>query len=324
MLENSNQFRKNFLQLLWGFILIYFFYFIFLAPIQVEDYEVAKPKIVENFSNSEYYLAKYAPVLFFHEKEKFFPISAEAFLENAALMKRGGFLFFDQTIQAGNITDDLLLKHNSTDYYLKINRNIFSSITASYLLNKNDYPLKVYGLALKVIDENVTYYVLQYWFFYWASEFANTGIILHECDWEVVMFLFDDEMKPLKAGFSQHYYGTVVNWNELIFVEGRPAVLAAKGSHAKSHSPGIRPAFLDRLKRLKIAEDNYSFDILITPRDYELTIFDSSIPWVSFQGYWGLPYAVRLAGPYFRHPRNQSIAMWQNPLGWFAEYENLN
>jgi hypothetical protein len=158
--------------------------------IQLPQYEYV---LSEEFEDKEFYLQKYAPVSYFHEKEKYYPISVESFLDNAVLVKRRIMIPFDKKVHIKMITGYLLQKYNSKDYYLKINRRAFGNIRKKYMKVKNDYPVTVYTNGLRIINGDRTQYVLQYWFFYWASEAGKTGIVWHECDWELVMILLDED-----------------------------------------------------------------------------------------------------------------------------------
>lgn len=277
-------------------------------------------QIEENFCGHQQLLTQYAPVLFFHEREKYFPISVESFLDHAVLMERRFFWPFDRVIQKGDITAELLEEYNSQAYYLKINRGFFESIEKHYLEVKDKYPVTVYANALAVKNNSQHYYILQYWFFYWASEAGNTQIVWHELDWEMVMFKLDQNKKPLQAGFSQHYYGRVIDWDQLEFIQGQPVVYTGAGSHAKHYQVEYLRAYLDRNKRIPLGGDDFAADIKIKPEDYQLSIIDSSLSWVNFKGYWGLIFPIKQLGPRYRNPQDSKIAMWQNPLGWFEKY----
>jgi hypothetical protein len=266
---------------------------------------------------------KYAPILYFAKNETFFPTNVNLFLDHSQLLKRSFFLPFDRTISR-NVTSTDLKEYNSTKYYLKIDRKLFDNIKNQYNNLTNEYPYTIYARAVKTKKDDDTVYILQYWFFYWASKAGSNNITWHECDWEMVMFYLDESFTPIKAGYSQHYYGEVVKWEHVGIEDGRPLVYVSLGEHSAHFSAGKFRAFIDNSKKIPLGSNFCSKDIRMDPKDSNIFIIDDSIDWVNFKGFWGIPITTKLKGPKYRNPKNRTLSMWTNSLSWFEKYEKLS
>lgn len=286
---------------------------------------VSNPYPVEDqFPEKEQLIRKYSPVLYFGQEESFFPADVETFLENSKFMKRSMFWAFDSEVEPGGGSAGILqkmAKYTSDDYYIKIDRGLFDSIEDKYKPVKETAQKTVYATAFKINKDGKPIYILQYWFFYWASEAGDTGITWHEGDWEVAMYWLDENFKPLKAGYSQHYNGEVRPWVEIETEEGRPVVYAALGSHSSNFKEGEFKAYFDNSRRVPLGSDKCRKDVRLGPGQYHLTMIDSTLPWVRFEGYWGITITTKLFGPKYRNPMNNTLSMWGNPVGWFKKYE---
>jgi len=282
-----------------------------------------KSTIYKDISDSDEILKQYSPVFYHSKEEKFLPIKVESFLSNAKLVRKSAFIVFDQTLSNGR---ELKSSANKFDenYYLKIDRNFFADISFKYNQIKKYYPLTIYARALKVEKLSKKFIVLQYWLFYWASNMGSYNIIWHECDWEVVMYLLDDKLNPIEAGYSQHYYGEVKKWADIAIENGKPVVYVSSGGHSMYFNTGTHKSYLDNSKKLQLGSDECENGIRLAPENYVLESINDSLSWIKYKGDWGLPITTKLKGPKFRNPNNVCLTMWSDPLEWFDKYRTKN
>jgi len=273
--------------------------------LQIEDVELAE---------------KYSPVLYFVKDEPFYPIDVNSFIDSAILMKSSWAIFFDQEIARGDEINNKIYDSCSHDYYLKINRNLFESVSEKYNNIKTMYNPIIYTRLLKYSDNGCINYYLQYWLFFWGSNLGSTDILWHECDWEMFMIKFDENFVPKKLGLSQHYYGEVIDWGKIEKNETHPVVYVSYGGHALYGQKGNSSSYLDNNKLLQLGSDFCSNDIQWTQNNYDLEIISDSTPWVKYAGMWGIPITTHLKGPKYRNPKDVNLTMWTNPYDWFKKY----
>jgi len=275
----------------------------------------------ENFEGREELIRKYAPVLYFAGGEEFFPIEVSSFLDHSTLMESSFMIFFDKKIQG---SADSLIKqpgYQSTDFYLKLNRGLTESIAEQYKNVKERYRRVVYAAAFKVFNEHSVNYIIQYWFFLWGSDLGSRRIAWHEGDWEMIMIHLDENFEPVRAGYSQHYYGEVLPWDKVEKETGHPVIYMSKGGHSLHFSAGDFGTYIDNSKKIQLGSDICRKDIRWGPADYEIDVVSDTTGWINFEGYWGIPITTKLPGPKFRHPKDTDLTMWQNPMGWFEKYD---
>lgn len=278
--------------------------------------------------------AKYAPILYFHKKERWFPAGVEEMLNHSTLKKLKPLR---DEVKVKKPTPDDLMKYNSDEYYLDLS------------CDKDDWPSdspkKVYAHVFEAQDPEgggEPYLVIQYWFFYIGDDptfglektpdnpFACNS---HEGDWEMMQIIFDPEDKidylnwpPMETGYSQHYWGTRKSWVNTRKDENHPRAYIARGSHASYHTP------VD----LEFKCDHARGDIRVDPGMYLLhTLSNTSIydmKWIMWEGHWGefwslLPYSSGPPGPLFRHSKfayglgGSAYYMWSDPINWQKELD---
>jgi hypothetical protein len=94
------------------------------------------------------------------------------------------------------------------------------------------------------IDDSGPGLVIQYWQFYPYNDFANQ----HECDWEVVMLFFNDELDPVAAAYSIHGGGLWRSWDDVQKSGEHPVCyVALLGRSAAYDRPPRRGRPLSRL-----------------------------------------------------------------------------
>lgn len=266
----------------------------------------------------------YSPIIYFTEGESFYPIEVQSFMNNSKLMKPRFLNVFDEELARGIEVKDSIKVYNDNKIYMKVDRSIFQSVSDLYENIKKYYQPKIYAYFNSYSEESTKYYVLEYWFFYWGSELANTNILWHEGDWEMIMIWFDFNLKPIKIGFSQHYYGQVYKWDQIQKDVNHPIIYIARGSHTIYPNPGDYPTYIDNGKRFQLGKDFCGEDFKWDRDDYTIEIIDNNTDWINFRGYWGIPITTKLRGPKFRNADDINLTMWRNPLEWFSKYDDSN
>lgn len=266
----------------------------------------------------------YSPIIYFTEGESFYPTDVHSFINNSKLMKPGFLIMFDKEIARENEVKDSITVYNDNKIYMKIDRSIFQSVSDLYKNIKHYYQPKIYAYFNSFKERNTEFYVLEYWFFYWGSELANTNILWHEGDWEMIMILFNNNLKPIKIGFSQHYYGQVYKWDQIKKDGNHPIIYIARGSHTIYPNPGAYLTYIDNGKKFQLGKDFCGEDYKWDTDDYTIEIIDNNTDWINFRGYWGIPITTKLRGPKFRNADDINLTMWRNPLEWFSKYDDSN
>ncbi len=263
----------------------------------------------------------YAPYLYFHPDETYFPVSIQFALDNSVLERyndSGPPILVDS-----NPTPASLAAYNTPAdpetspgdvYYL--NNTLGSIRDDSSILGEyeaGDYPETVY--AHVTTDGGLT--VVQYWFFYafnpgrWNS---------HEGDWEMVQIELSGG-SPSAVAYSQHQHGQRMSWADAHKEGSHPKVYVSKGSHSNY----LRPY----QGQLGIAGDEVSDrGIVWALTDYtvvnvgELASPLAGNEWLEFAGLWGEFYPQAYAraevgppGPGYR----SAGAMFSSPAAWGSD-----
>ena len=127
--------------------------------------------------------------------------------------------------------------------------------------------------------------------------------------------IFGENKKPIKVGYSQHYYGEVVNWEDVEKEGLHPIAYVSLGGHAMHPVAGNNTSFIDNNKIIALGSDVCSNDIkLVQYKNYILKGIYNDTPWIQFKGYWGLPITTKLNGPKYRHPNNKELSIASSHL----------
>jgi len=256
---------------------------------------------------------RYAPILYFEQNEKCYPVDVSYALENSNLYQVGN----PTPILSYPINASLLANYNSDVYYLdnQIGTVKDDSITA-------DYQSKMGALGYTVYAHvDNTNSVIQYWFFY---AFNDGDLNKHEGDWEMVQILLSNG-QPAEVMYSQHHSGQRATWNQVEREGDHFKVYVARGSHAnylRSYSGMIG-----------IASDHVGNNgRVLKSAEYNLELLESQA-WLNFGGRWGeagdgTEQAVQSSilgeagpeGPQFR----EGSDMWNSPLQWGAALPQAN
>jgi hypothetical protein len=273
-------------------------------------------------------LEKYAPVLYFHPDEQFFPTSIEAMLSQSDL-KRAKKLVQIPPELSDPIIDEIPVPVNSLSnadvtakYYLDM-RNASGGFVGFEVPDPNrfaEYPRTVYGREFSPDSEHI---VLQYWFFYVFNHFRGA----HEGDWEMIQIILNKtnqtNEQPTLATYSYHYDVRTYNWSEVNKVdETHPKVFVAQGGHASYKDSVSVWDYAQRLNEQVSSENN---SIMVGYTDYSLSTINNKTNWTRYFGLWGelLSLDSIFNGP--NSPANIAYGdqpnRWNNPIE-FAEHGN--
>jgi hypothetical protein len=254
---------------------------------------------------------QYAPILYFVNEEKCYPVDISYALENSYLFEVG-----NPAPLSTSPTADLLSGYTSDSYYLDNQRG---TVAVGDNGIENDYQSKMAALGYKVyahIDGNT----IQYWFFY---TFNGGDLNRHEGDWEMIQVVLSSG-QPTEVMFSQHYAGQKATWGQVEKEGDHVKVYVAKGSHANYIKPYSGKIGLAS----DVVGDNGK---VIRPTEYTIDVLGDQ-PWLAFGGHWGWAGANQSAadeaailgeagpnGPMFR----EDGTMWQ-PQVWASGLQPAN
>ncbi|MCU0850544.1 MAG: hypothetical protein MUC80_04615, partial [Candidatus Thermoplasmatota archaeon] len=139
---------------------------------------------------------QYAPVLYFVEGEKCFPVNVSYALENSYLYENG-----DPSPLSISPSAIIISNYTSDNYFLDNQRG---TVVVGDDGIENDYESKMAALGYTVYaNVDTVNNVIQYWFFY---AFNGGDFNRHEGDWEMVQVVLSGG-QPSEVMFSQHYAG---------------------------------------------------------------------------------------------------------------------
>ncbi|MCP4569687.1 MAG: Vps62-related protein [FCB group bacterium] len=200
-------------------------------------------------------LRKFAPVVYFHPQEKYFPDTVERYLQNVRLRLdiKGGRDkgIRDRVGKVGN-----LLKHHErcqhsdgtypSRYFLEI-RKSGKKTTRAGCYEK----AKCYARIRRAPHCNYKWDILYVFFFPYNGNLSVGGA--HEGDWEHITIRVDDDAENIeKIYYSAHHHegkwiyshgqdnkdGFKLEKDEIVPIATHPIVYSAKDSHASYPSPG--------------------------------------------------------------------------------------
>jgi len=258
---------------------------------------------------------RYAPVLYFVNEEKCYPVNVSYAFENCYLYEVG-----NPTPKSTSPTAELLASSNISDNFYLDNQRGTVAIGDDGI--ENDYQSKMNGLGYKVYAHvDSLNNVIQYWFFY---AFNAGDLNRHEGDWEMIQVVLSGE-QPFEVMYSQHNAGQTATWSQVEKEGLHVKVYVAKGSHANYIKPYSG--------KVGLASDTVADNgkILRSVTDYTIDILDTE-PWLNFAGRWGWYGADESQsaeaailgeagpnGPMFR----EDGTMWQ-PLVWAGGLQPAN
>ena len=248
---------------------------------------------------------QYAPILYFVEGEKCFPVNVSYAFENSFLYENGNPSPLSTT------PTEALLSTLTTDTYFLDNQRGTVAVGDNGI--ENDYQSKMAAMGYTVYaNVDTVNNVIQYWFFY---AFNGGDLNRHEGDWEMVQVVLSSG-QPAEVMFSQHYAGQKAQWSQVEKEGEHVKVYVARGSHANYIKPYSG--------KVGLASDTVADNgRILQPTDYSIQVLNTQA-WLSFRGRWGWTGVDQSAtaeaailgeagpnGPKFR----EGGTMWQ-PLAW--------
>jgi hypothetical protein len=211
---------------------------------------------------------QYAPILYFVNDEKCFPVDVSYAIENSYLYEIG-----NPTPVSLQPTASLLSNYTSDSYYLD---NQHGTVAVGDNGIENDYQSKISTLGFTVyVHVDTLNNVIQYWFFY---AFNAGDLNRHEGDWEMIQVAFIGS-QPSHVMFSQHYSGQTATWSQVDKEGDHVKVYVAKGSHANYIKPFSG--------KIGLASDTVADNgRILRPSEFTIKNLDDQA-WLNFGGRWG-------------------------------------
>jgi hypothetical protein len=256
---------------------------------------------------------QYAPILYFVNDEKCYPVDISYTIENSYLFEVGNPIPLSTSPNA-----TLLGSYTSSSYYLD---NQQGTVAVGDNGIEDDYQNKMNALGYTVYAHvDTAQNIIQYWFFY---AFNGGDLNRHEGDWEMIQVVLTG-IQPTEVMFSQHYAGQKATWSQVEKEGNHVKVYVAKGSHANYIKPYSG--------KIGLASDTVGDNgKVLRPTDYSIEVLGAQ-PWLSFEGRWGWVGTDQSAatealllgeagpnGPEYR----ESGTMWQ-PQVWAAGLQSAN
>ena len=276
----------------------------------------------------EFLAAKFKPILYLHQDEKYKPQEIQVVLDTAKLYKGN-----DLVLGAPSpLTPEFLSDKTESDYKLDLDGDTFFP-------GPEDNPYK--NTTYAHITQDQGQIVLQYWFFYYYNDWI--GGPDHEGDWEFVQSIFpqgktvpeiiDQNLNPDQVVYSAHFGGYKTNWNTVEKENNRPVVYVAKGSHANHFQQGICDVTLPTGVGSDIGTVAQKLEILDLKAVIDSTLggpFIETTPekWLLFGGRWGgdnVPnFKESPRGPFQQTDRWSAPISWtnSNAIGWGNFYDD--
>ena len=285
----------------------------------------------------------YAPVLYLHPEEDYYPVSIYSMLNESNLES------WDETTKQGapipaNPTLENLSVYNATSIYLDIPQSepcfLRTGVPWGFLpadppepSSFEGYNLTVYGRQVEKTYHGTGYIVLQYWFFYPYNKWYNC----HEGDWERIQIICDKATEtPEKVTFGHHDGGDTYDWGDAevsLVAETHPVVFVGLGSHSAWATKGVHwilPLSSDYLADYTSQSGTALFPEYmdgsgvegVDKQPYVLEDISAEPPWVKWQGRWGQFVPGPLGGGGAMgvdSPANvviNRINVWDDPVEW--------
>lgn len=271
---------------------------------------------------------RYAPVLYFHPAEVFFPQPVDVIVKQARL-RQARRLWFGVNVLLHLDVPDLLGLPSDGSYFLDVwFGDDGSSAYTNYSAHQTYYqamlspqaggpPITAYA---HVVREG-THTTIQYWLLYFYNDWFNK----HEGDWELVQVMLDANGEPEWVVLSQHHAGTRRAWASTLVEEGtHPAVYVARGSHANYFVgdeiyPNGRTIGNSSIEILDRTGQTFRTipEIILLPTREQVLADPTAWPgaeWLPYQGHWGqVTVQADFSGPL--GPADKG-SQWETPYEW--------
>lgn len=160
-------------------------------------------------------ILQYAPILYFHPNEDYFPMDVESFVEASSLWSQDGigdtqihssssltFSEFESVVNSGTDTSDMYLAFSDPDNTKSIDAHN-AHVVYDNMRKTDTYATTTY--YRRMVDGEYT--VLQYWYFYAMNNWREVGgFNNHEGDWESVFIYLDESTENAEyIAYSAHH-----------------------------------------------------------------------------------------------------------------------
>jgi len=256
-------------------------------------------------------ILKYAPILYFHPEEDYYPMDVGTFIEASSLweispdgddtlVKSSSDLTssaFESIINTGTNTDDMYLAFSSPDTPRVID---LQRAKSAYTAMDMQSPTVYYHKMTDTTDYGKTFTVLQYWYFYAMNNWGEKdGYNNHEGDWESTFVFLNENEEPEYVAYSSHlndqyafnsffqYDSVRRNWNnsEVERIGDNVKNYVALGSHANYSNFDKNSYFVPSPKITAFDKVSDSGDIL--PVHLSSLIDILSQDWFQYTGIFG-------------------------------------
>jgi hypothetical protein len=284
-------------------------------------------------------ILQYAPILYFHPSEDYFPMDVESFMEASALWETGSdtqlktageltFEEFESVVESGIDTSDMYLAFSDPDTPGSID---LQRAKSTYVALKQDDPTVYYHKMTDTTDYGKTFTVLQYWYFYAMNNWGEKdGYNDHEGDWESTFVFLNDDEEPEYVAYSSHlndqyafnnikqYSSVRREWNsEYIGKDGdRVKDYVALGSHANYFDSDTLNNTVPTLRGFKFDKISSSGGVVYSHLSSLTKISTES--WTEYEGLWGT-YTDTLGGNGPQGPTHINITgqtRFSEPVEW--------
>jgi hypothetical protein len=254
---------------------------------------------------------RFAPEVRFHPEERYFPSSADWFLERSEMHLEVSGGADRPTLALGEVAPDVIPAMVVDDarsggdvpsrYFLQITNDHNERATRQGDVDSAE----TYAHFRKTADGKG--YDIQYWFFFPYSGPLMGGPFggAHEGDWEHITVRLDNDLRTVKKVFyaAHEAEGRWVKKSNLRFVnDTHPVVYIARFGHAAYPRPGLKP------RGMLPADRTAGGGVVWKTWDHINVVADDNGPrdgfdWLRYSGRWGEVGSVFSGphGPAFQH-----------------------
>ncbi len=271
---------------------------------------------------------RYAPVLYFHPAEVFFPQPVDVIVEQARL-RQARRLWFGVNVLLHLDVPDLLGLPSDGSYFLDVwfgddGSSAYTNYSAHQAYYQAMLSPQAGGLPITAYAHVVregAHTTIQYWLLYFYNDWFNK----HEGDWELVQVMLDANGEPEWVVLGQHHGGTRRAWASAPVEEGtHPVAYVARGSHANYFAgdeiyPNGRTIGNSRIEILDRTGNAFRTipRIILIPDREQLLADPAAWPgaeWLPYRGRWGqVTVQADFSGPF--GPADKGM-QWETPYEW--------
>ena len=270
-------------------------------------------------------VVRYAPLVYLHPEEEFFPATCEFFINNSELIWRHDSGCPSCRIAKKGEVDAAMLgsggykhrtrtspfhwrpcAHTGDEYTSKQPTGPGRGIVGGegFYLELDDSSRAGQGITSSVYYDYKQQRYIIYWFFYCNNK---KSLDRHEGDWENITVRLNGKNEATEVAYNAHGAPKIYKWGEINHYGGtHPIVYSAKGSHASYPKEGTYPTLVsgvqDSAKKGKIW------------RTWAHLRYVRHMPWFGYGGSWG-HVGKLLIGRSLPGPLGEAARMTTGPTG---------